>query len=168
MDLRAHATKEYFEKDQWGKKSLTVYPHTPVTTNSSTRLRKNRTTANIPQTIGKESREVEGEHSGSDTNGHKPSPERQRPISTQQGGDRAKEQVKKAIEVLENGKNPHKDLVWNSKPPMLNEIKDIIKKFKRKKAKGPDGITTDLVKEFDDDSLEEVRKLTRSWRYQTL
>ena len=51
---------------------------------------------------------------------------------------------------------------------MLNEIKDIIKKFKMEKAPGPDGITTDLVQDFDDDSLGEVRKLTRSWRYQTL
>ena len=66
--------------------------------------------------------------------------------------------MKKAMDLLESDTDSYKDLVWNTKPPTLNDIKDI-KKFKRGKARGPDGITTDLVKEFDDDSLEEVRKI---------
>ena len=65
---------------------------------------------------------------------------------------------------MENDKSSYKDLVWNTKPPTLSDIKDIIKKFKRGKAPGPNGITTDLVKDLDDDSLDEIRKLFRSWR----
>ena len=78
---------------------------------------------------------------------------------------------KKALELLENEESSYKDLVWNTKPSTLSDTQDIIKKFKRGKAPGPNGITTDLVKDLDDDSLDEIRKLFRSWwlkrKYQT-
>ena len=54
-------------------------------------------------------------------------------------------------------------MAWNTKPPTIGEVRAILKNLKRGTAPGPDGITTDLVKDLNEEGLEEIRKLIRGW-----
>ena len=53
--------------------------------------------------------------------------------------------------------------VYNNTPPTITEVKDVIKRFKRRKAPGPDGITTDIVTELGEEAIEEIRKRVQRW-----
>ena len=52
---------------------------------------------------------------------------------------------------------------YNIDPPTSKEIKEVIKKLKRRKAPGPDEIPTEILKEMDDRSIEEIRRLMKTW-----
>ena len=52
---------------------------------------------------------------------------------------------------------------WNTKPPTTADIKIIIQKFKKSKAPGPDGITTDLVKDLGWEALDAIQKMIKKW-----
>ena len=47
---------------------------------------------------------------------------------------------------------------YRTEPPTLQELKQISKKLKRRKAPGPDNIPLDTLKELDDENLEIVQK----------
>ena len=47
--------------------------------------------------------------------------------------------------------------------PTIKEVKSIIKKFERGKAPGPDGITTDLVKDLDEEGIKELTRMIKRW-----
>ena len=64
---------------------------------------------------------------------------------------------------MEKDKEKYKDVIWNTKPPTTAEIKLIIKRFKKGKAPGPDGITTDLIKDLNWEALEEIQKMIARW-----
>jgi hypothetical protein len=81
----------------------------------------------------------------------------------ERGNPRREEFIRTTEKILEDSKGKIKDLTWNTKPPTLGEIKAILKKFKRGKAPGADGITTDLVKDLKEEGLEEIRKLIKKW-----
>ena len=78
-------------------------------------------------------------------------------------GRQDKRMSQRIKEVIEKDRERFKDLDWNKKPPTTKEVMNIIKRFKRGKAPGPDGITTDLVKDLDEDGLKELTKLIRKW-----
>ena len=76
--------------------------------------------------------------------------------STSTNTNKNKRQIeleKKAIEAMKEGRDKYKDLIWNTKPPTTSEIKIIVKKFKKGKAPGPDGITTDMIKDLNWEAL---------------
>ena len=39
---------------------------------------------------------------------------------------------------------------YDTSPPTMEELQQVIKKLKRRKAPGPDGIPTELIKELDE------------------
>ena len=54
--------------------------------------------------------------------------------------------AKKVTKVLKKDRDKYKNVTWNTDPPTLEDIKEIIKQFKRGKAPGPNGITTDFLR----------------------
>ena len=73
------------------------------------------------------------------------------------------EVIKITNQVLTEGREKYRHVQWNTEPPNLTELKEIIKKFKKGKAPGPDGITTDFLKDLNDEALEEIRKMVAKW-----
>ena len=45
----------------------------------------------------------------------------------------------------------------------MEELREVIKKFKKRKAPGPDEIPMEILKELDTENLEEVRQLLNEW-----
>ena len=45
----------------------------------------------------------------------------------------------------------------------MEEMKAIQKQLKRNKAPGPDDITTDFIKDLEEDNLDELRTLVNVW-----
>lgn len=73
-------------------------------------------------------------------------------------------EVRRKVEkALEADRCRFKGLEWNEKLLTKGEVKNIIKRFKKGKAPGPDGITTDLVKDLNDENIEHLAKLKRKW-----
>ena len=66
-------------------------------------------------------------------------------------------------EILNNHKGKYADAQWNTEPITVNELTQIIKRFKKAKAPGPDDITTDLIKELNEENREEVLNLINEW-----
>ena len=124
LDMRAEATKEYLEKDQWGKQEHQKQQGPPqdISSSSSNMTTKERKTE-----------------------------------------ERRKEIEEKSKEIMDNDRQRYKDVIWNTKPPTTAEIKVIIKKFKKGKAPGPDGITTDLIKDLSWEALEAIQKMISKW-----
>ena len=65
----------------------------------------------------------------------------------------------KITDILYNNKGKYADADWNTDPITMTEIRQIVKRFKKSKAPGPDDITTDLIKELTEENLEEVLDL---------
>ena len=55
---------------------------------------------------------------------------------------------------------PTKPEEYNTEPPTLAELNQIIKKLKRRKAPGPDGIPTELIKELSKEDPKRYPKFT--------
>ena len=52
---------------------------------------------------------------------------------------------------------------FDLKPITVKEIRTTIHKLKRRKAPGPDSIPMEIFKEFDEESLNEVREIMQEW-----
>ena len=83
--------------------------------------------------------------------------------TTEKEIEQREKMAKKVTKVLNKDRDKYKNVTWNTDPPTLEDIKDFIKQNKRGKAPGPDGITTDFLKDLSDEALEEIRKLVRNW-----
>ena len=141
MDMRAEATKEYLEKDQWGKKEEPPSTGPPgrggtaSTITTSNRSSTNRTnkegqdSENTSETLEKQQKNKKGESSINQAQEAATPPMRQKD-SHKDNNNRellkeAKikgELAKKAIEVMEKDKEKYKDVIWNAKPPTTAEI----------------------------------------------
>ena len=55
------------------------------------------------------------------------------------------------------------DLRYNTGEVSLEEMKEFQKQLKRNKAPGPDDITTDFIKDLEEDNLEKLRILVNEW-----
>ena len=50
----------------------------------------------------------------------------------------------------------------------MEELQEVIKKLKRRKAPGPDGIPTELCKELDEVNLQHVLDVITGWRIKNI
>ena len=64
---------------------------------------------------------------------------------------------------LKKRKERNKHLKYNTDKVTFEEMKEIQKRLKRNKAPGPDDITTDFIKDLEEDNLEELRTLINDW-----
>jgi hypothetical protein len=64
---------------------------------------------------------------------------------------------------LARRKERNKDLRYNVGEVSTKEMKAIQNQLKRNKAPGPDDITTDFIKDLEEDNLEELRVLVNEW-----
>ena len=71
--------------------------------------------------------------------------------------------MKKVGDLLKEQGGKFSDLEYDTSALTLKEIKLIIKKFSMGKAPGPDNFTTDLLKDLDDEALEQLRELLNKW-----
>jgi len=55
------------------------------------------------------------------------------------------------------------NLAFDVGPITLKELREVIKKFKRRKAPGPDNVPIEVFKEMDDVNLERILDILNSW-----
>ena len=68
-----------------------------------------------------------------------------------------------ASDTLPKNKLIEKDLPYNTGPITASELQAVIKKFKRRKALGPDEVPMEILKEMDDTNLNKLVDVLNKW-----
>ena len=183
IDQRAEATKDYLEKEQWGKTireedEMTfsnegipimheirgdVQTDVPICAVTQEEIRQAEPGSQLYELLQcyncKGYINIGGEERGYNLTAE----ESEECKKKQMKRERRKAEEDRIKRLLEEKRHKFEDIIFQTEPLSLKEIKAILKKMKKGKAPGPDEITVDFLKEMNDEQLDKIRKFLKEW-----